>query len=79
MGQLIVRNLDDRVIDALKSRAARQKRSLEVELRVILERAAAERMIDTAEARARAEQISRELERRSHSDSTLLIREDRDR
>jgi antitoxin FitA len=79
MGQLIVRNLDDRIIDALKTRAARQQRSLEAELRVILERAAAERVIDIAEARARAEQISRSLEGRSHSDSTALIREDRDR
>ncbi len=31
MGQLIVRNLDDRVIDDLKARAARQQRSLEAE------------------------------------------------
>lgn len=79
MGQLIVRNLDDRVIDALKARAARQERSLEAELRVILERAAAERVIDIVEARARAEQISRALEGRAHSDSAALIREDRDR
>ncbi len=79
MGQLIVRNLDDRVIDALKARAARQERSLEAELRVILERAAAERVIDIAEARARAEHISRALEGRAHSDSAALIREDRDR
>jgi plasmid stability protein len=79
MGQLIVRNLDDRVIDALKARAARQDRSLEAELRVILERAATERVFDIAEARARAERISRALEGRSHSDSAALIREDRDR
>ncbi len=79
MGQLIVRNLDDRVIDALKARAARQQRSLEAELRLILERAALERVIDIAEARTRAERISRSLEGRPHSDSTALIREDRDR
>ena len=79
MGQLIVRNLDDRIIEALEARAARQERSLEAELRVILERAAAERVIDIAEARARAERISRSLEGRPHSDSAALIREDRDR
>lgn len=79
MGQVIVRNLDDRVIDALKARAARQGRSLEGELRLILERAAAERFVDIAEARARAERISRSLEGRPHSDSAALIREDRDR
>jgi antitoxin FitA len=79
MGQLIVRNLDDGVIDALKARAARKDRSLEAEVRVILERAASERVIDVAEARARAERISRSLEGRPHSDSAAMIREDRDR
>jgi plasmid stability protein len=79
MGQLIVRNLDDRVIEALKERAARHDRPLEVELRVILERAAAERVVDITEARAQAEQISGSLEGRSHSDSACLIRKDRSR
>lgn len=37
-----VRNLDDAVIEALKRRAAESHRSLEAELRVILEAAAAE-------------------------------------
>ena len=67
------------MIDALKVRAARQGRSVEAELRVILERAAAERVVDVAEARERAERISRSLEGRPHSDSAALIREDRDR
>ncbi len=79
MGQLIVRNLDDRVIEALKARATRQARSLEAELRVILEGAATERVVDIAEARARADRIRRGLEGRPHSDSAALIREDRDR
>lgn len=78
MGQLIVRNLDDRVIEALKARAARQERSLETEVRLILE-AVAGRVVDIAEARARAERISRSLEGRPHSDSASLIRDDRDR
>lgn len=79
MGQVIVRNLDDGVIAALKARAGRQRRSLEAELRVILERAATERVVDIEVARARAEKISRSLEGRTHSDSASLIREDRDR
>ncbi len=79
MGQVIVRNLDDDVISALKARARRQERSLEAELRVILERAAAERVVDIDKARARAERISRSLEGRHHSDSAAMIREDRDR
>jgi plasmid stability protein len=81
MGQLIVRNLGDGVIAALKARAARQGRSLEGELRVILERAAAERVLDIAAARARADRIrqSLELEGGPHGDSAVLLREDRDR
>ena len=79
MGQVIVRNLDDGVIAALRARAARQERSLEAELRVILERAATERVVDIAEARARADRIRRGLEGRHHSDSAELLREDRDR
>jgi len=78
MGQLIVRNLEDRVIEALKARTARQGRSLEAELRVILERAAAERVVDIAEARARAKRICQSLEGRPHGDNAALIREDRD-
>jgi plasmid stability protein len=76
MGQLIVRNLDERVVDALKARAARQARSLEAELRVILERAAAERVFDLSEARARADAIRASLEGQEHSDSAAMIRED---
>jgi plasmid stability protein len=37
-----IRNLDDSVIEALKRRAAQSHRSLEAELRVILEAAASE-------------------------------------
>jgi plasmid stability protein len=36
MGQLIVRNVDDELIDALKQRAARKRRSAEAEHRDIL-------------------------------------------
>ena len=39
MAQLIVRNLDDRVVSALKARAARRGRSAEAEHRDILEHA----------------------------------------
>lgn len=74
-----MRNPDDRVIESLKARAARQRRSLEAEIRAILVRAAAERVLDIAEARSRAERIRLSLEGRPHSDSADLIREDRDR
>lgn len=40
MGQILVRNLDDAVISALKDRATARGRSLEAELRDLLTRAA---------------------------------------
>jgi plasmid stability protein len=67
------------VIESLKARASRQGRSLEAELRVILERAAAERVVNVSEACERAERISRSPGGRPQSDSAALIREDRDR
>ena len=79
MAQLIVRNLDDAIYEQLKQRAATQHRSLEAEVRLILEKAAHERVVDMATARARADQIRTGLEGRSHADSASLIREDRDR
>ena len=39
MGQLIVRNVDDELIDALKQRAAKKRRSAEAEHREILREA----------------------------------------
>jgi antitoxin FitA len=40
MGQILVRNLDDAVIEALEARASSRGRSLEAELRDLLTRAA---------------------------------------
>lgn len=42
MAQVLVRNLDDEVVERLKARAAKAGRSLESELRGILEAAARE-------------------------------------
>lgn len=39
MASLVVRNLDDRIVAALKARAARHKRSAEAEHRALLEQA----------------------------------------
>ena len=36
MGQIVIRNLDDRVLETLKVRAAAQKKSLEQSLRELL-------------------------------------------
>ena len=77
MGQILVRGLDDAVIDRLKRRAESHHRSLESELRDILEQAS--RQVDVSVSADLADRIRRKLEGRPHSDSAALIREDRDR
>jgi len=77
MGQVLVRGLDDTVIERLKQRAESHHRSLEAELREILEQVSLQ--VDVATARDLADRIRRRLEGRPHSDSAELIREDRDR
>ena len=60
----------------LEARAARKGISLERELRIIIVEAARD---DRATARGRAATLRRALAGRRHSDSTELIRADRDR
>lgn len=79
MPDVLVRDVEESALARLKERARSNGRSLGAELRIILERAAAERVVDIAEARARAERISRSLEGGPHSDSAALMREDRGR
>ena len=77
MPNLLIRNLPEETVAALKARAARQGRSLQQELRLALERLALERHADGAEA---ADRIRERLlaSGRVFTDSTELIREDRD-
>lgn len=76
MAQVLVRDLDKTMIERLKARAEQHGRSLQVELKTILEQAARQDMID---ARRLAERIRKKLAGRPHSDSVELIREDRER
>ncbi len=76
MAQVIIRNIDDAAIQRLKSRAARKGISLERELRTILTQAA---RVDRTDFVKRAAAFRRKLAGRRHSDSTALIRTDRDR
>ena len=76
MAQVIIRNIDDAAIRRLKSRAARKGISLERELRTILTEAA---RADRSGFVDRAAIFRRKLRGRRHSDSTALIRRDRDR
>ena len=76
MAQIIVRNLDDAVVERLKARARSNGRSLEAEVRQILEQSA---KVDMATARQRVMEIRKKLAGRKFTDSVELIREDRDR
>lgn len=77
MAQVLVRNLDDGVVEQLKRSAARHHRSLEAETRSILEDAARRQRLrsDAAAELARL----RAAQRPEQSDSADLIREDRER
>ncbi len=74
MAQVLVRDLDDSVVERLKARAKRHGRSLEAELRIVLEQSAS---ADMLEARRVADWIRAALRGREHSDSADLMAEDR--
>lgn len=76
MPDVLVRGIDDEVLEALKERARTNGRSLQVELKTILEQAAQTRMIDS---RALAAKIRRSLKSGRHSDSAARLAEDRRR
>lgn len=76
MAQIIVRNLDDAVVERLKAQAKDNNRSLEAEVRNILEQSA---KIDMAQARQIVMERRKKLQGREFVDSVALIREDRDR
>jgi plasmid stability protein len=76
MAQLLVRDLDPKLIGRLKKKAKDNRRSLQGEVKVILEQAAEQ--MTMAEFVDKAAQIRKRLKGRRFSDSTDLIREDRD-
>jgi plasmid stability protein len=76
MGWILVRSLDQKTIERLKERARSNGRSLQQEVKTLLERAA--ETVTMGEARRVSEQWTRRLGGRSMSDSAQLIREDRD-
>lgn len=65
------------IIERLKRRAESHHRSLEAEIREILEQVS--QQVDIATSKGLADKIRLKLEGRPHSDSAELIREDRDR
>ncbi len=77
MAQVLVRDLDPKVVVRLKERARQHGRSLQKEAKAILEHAA--RQGTMAEAREAAERVRLRLAGRTFSDSAELVREDRAR
>ncbi len=77
MAQVLVRQLDDKLVERLKKRAKEHGRSLQSEMKTILEEA----VPDYEGAWKRVTKLKKALGQagRTFNDSTPLIREDRDR
>ena len=79
MTTINVRRLDEKVVERLKLRAALNNRSLEGEVRHILERAAEDDIsVKRAAFLAATERLRHLTEGRQHTPAEVLIREDRD-
>jgi plasmid stability protein len=76
MPEILVRGLDDKTVKRLKERARRSGRSLQQEVKHILEQAATRLTME--EARRLSDAWHRRLAGRTFSDSAQLVREDRD-
>lgn len=74
MGQVLVRNLGAQVVRKLKLRARQHRRSLQEELKEILEHAARQ---NPADVQAKVNQVRKMFAGRRFTDSSELIRRDR--
>ena len=77
MPQILVRNLNDKVVKRLKKRAKEDGRSFQAEVKTILEKSAEKASMENF--RRMVDEIRSSLKGRKFSDSAALIREDRDR
>ena len=75
MAHVLIRNVDDRVVERLKARAQRNGVSLETELRDILQREAMPQNI--AEVRSILGELDKRTEGRKLADGVNLLRKDR--
>jgi len=75
MPDILVRGLDDDVLNQLKAAARAHGRSLQAEIHDVLRTASARSLAETRRLSAR---WLKRLSRTRHSDSTELIRADRD-
>lgn len=79
MAQILVRNLDDSVVRRLKEQAKQHGRSLQAEVKMILDGTGEKPKLDHAAALALCDEIRSQFKGRKFPDSVELIREDRDR
>ena len=81
MSEVLVRNLDESVVEQLKARARVNGRSLQAELKLILEQVAqaASTRPSREEYRALADRVRAALGDRLQADSAALLAEDRTR
>lgn len=79
MAQILVRGLDEEVVESLKRRARQDGRSLQSEVKALLEKAAHEPTVDIETARKMCQDFRRRFKGRRFSDTVALIREDRER
>jgi len=79
MSQILVRDLDKKIVDKLKAQAKKNGRSLQAEVRLILENEANAPKVDMDAARKLIDEIREDLKGKQFPDSAELIREDRDR
>jgi plasmid stability protein len=76
LAQILVRKLRDTVVERLKARAKRYSRSLDAEVRAILEESVTR---EKAEFLKAADEMRARLAGRHHTETLELLREDRDR
>ena len=76
MAQVLIRDLPAETVSRLKERARSRGRSLQAELKELLETASRQSGL---EARALADRVRRQLAGRRHSDSVELLAKDRAR
>lgn len=78
MAQILVRDLDDNIVERLRSKAQAHNRSLEAEVRWVLGEAAAALTIDHDAAVQSLSKLRKKLKGRKLPDTTAAIREERD-
>lgn len=82
MAKLILDNLDPQMLESLKLRAAKHNRSIENELKAILQDVitaeAAAQAQKMATYRAEVNQMRQSLPTQAYTDSAVMVREDRD-